>query len=165
MIITFTAAQVAQITDLFWTFDLGPVTLDDGTTVQMGPYNEWVSIREIPLFADLVEPALQEDGTWAAAHPTATEEDAILIRMELDWRAAQLAAIAALPSAERPTARANIRAALRTRCRVEARRSARVARRRSERIEDRIEARRQMRADARARAVEAGLIVDPDPEP
>jgi hypothetical protein len=162
MIITLTPAQVTEITNPFW----AGILLDDGAGNSLGTYADDL-IQEIPaaevVIGQLAAQGLDPDGTgtitgWACAHPDLTDEDATLITYELQWRADQMATIAALPAPDRPAARTTLRASIRVAARQEARRAERVALRQSERIEDRVEARRLARLDLRARAVAAGEL-------
>jgi hypothetical protein len=168
-IYTFTAAQVAELTNTFW-----DIALDDGNGNSLGLYSDDL-VQELPAAEVIVGILAQqeEDGTWACAHPDLTDEDVALIRFELDWRAAHMARIAALPQAERAAARSTLRGEIRVAARQEARTAARVAarleERRAERVEDRQTARRLARQlyrqQVREAAVAAGAITDPDPAP
>lgn len=163
MIITLTSAQAAEIANPFWDIDLG--VDDEGRP--LGIYSDDL-VQEIPLLATVADqlPTTDDGGVWFE-HVSLTEADAILIRWVLDWRAAQMATVAALPADQRAAARSAIRSGLRTAARQQARRSERVAfrvaARTAERVEDRvtarIEARRQWREQVTADAVAAGVAL------
>ncbi len=149
---TFTAAQVAEITNPFWDITYTAV-LDDGVTTIDGVYSDDL-VQEIPGAAVIIgQLAEQPDGSFACAHPDLTAEDETLIKYVLDWRAARMAEIAALPSGDRAAARTTLRQTIRTQCRQDARRASRIALRRADRVAARVEARKALRADAVAAGV------------
>lgn len=145
---TFTAAQSAEITNTFW-----HIALDDGAGNSLGFYDDDI-VNEIPTAVLIGILADQDDGTSACAHPALTDEDVTLIKYELDWRAAKMATIAALPSGDRPAARTALRTEIRQAARVDARRASRVALR----VADRVAARQAYRADLKQAAIDAGVL-------
>lgn len=149
MIVELTAAQAAEIDNPFW-----HIELTDGAGGSLGWFDDDL-VKELPavvlIAADL--PVTDTGGVWFE-HVDITEEDAVLLRHVLDWRAAQTATIAALPADQRPAARTAIRVAIRT----EARRDARVADRVAARKADRVAARRLYRLAVRADCVDAGKL-------
>ena len=160
MRINLTAAQAAEIANTFWDITY-TVDLPDGSTLD-GVYSDDL-VQEIPaaavIIGQLAPQGLNADGTgtptgYACEHPDLTPEDEVLIKMVLDWRATQMATIAALPAGDRPAARTTLRQTIRTQCRQDARRATRVAMRRSDRVAARVEARKALREDA----VTAGLL-------
>jgi hypothetical protein len=154
---TFTVAQAAEISNTFWDISY-TATLEDGSTVT-GLYSDDL-VKEIPAAAVVIgELGVVTDGNgtvigYACEHPDLTDEDATLIKFELDWRAQKMADIAALPSADRPTARTALRTEIRQTARADARKAARIALRQA----DRQAARKQYREDLRAAAVAAGKL-------
>ena len=158
MLISLTAAQAAEIANPFWDIAY-TVDLPDGTTLD-AVYSDDL-VQEIPAAAVIIGIlATQTDGngtptgTFVCDHTDLTAEDAVILKMVLDWRAAQMATIAALPQADRAAARTTLRQTIRQQCRQDARRAGRIALRKT----DRQAARQAARAALRADAVIAGLI-------
>lgn len=153
MRVNFTSAQIAEINNPFW-----DIALDDGNGNSLGLYSDDL-VKEIPSDVLVGELATLLDDQervigYACEHPALTSEDETLIKFELDWRASKMAAIAALPSADRPAARTALRTEIRQTARADARRANRVALR----VTDRQAARREYRIALRANAVAAGIL-------
>ena len=156
MRITLTPEQYAELDNDFWHI---PYTVEiDGITYDA--YTDDDGLREIPVGVLIGVPGQNEDGSeYYIAHPALTWEDEVMLKAELDKRAAFTAEVAASPKGQRPKLRQDKRTQLRT----EARQYSRMAARAATRVADRREARRLARIEYRRKrraaldAVEVGL--------